>query len=281
MAQHSRRAQHGGAAQHGRFDDWRARMAVRGGPPVHAIARAGWAVFGAIGAILMIVIALLYAGDPGENGADNTAAANFLGGLIVFVPIGAVLFGLLGLPVQFLARSWLRTPTEAERRTARDAERAADPYTPEGLLAGGSWALSYQRCADSVTSFHAIVETLPTGPGRDWLADIGATLNDELGEALRLARLGDNLAPGGSTGITTPDPRASQVYGGVHSSTPPAATSQRIAELLRSAQQAFASTTDRAGAVALDLRRESEFTTVRTQLDMLAAQTPHLRDSGF
>ncbi|MBB3663545.1 hypothetical protein FB384_002449 [Prauserella sediminis] len=256
-------------------------MAVRGGPVVHAVARAGWAVFGAFGALVMVVVALLYAANPGEHGADNEPPMNFLGGLIVFVPMGAVLFALLGLPVQFFARSWLRTPTEAERRSARDAQRAADPYTPEGLLAGGRWALSYQRCVDSVTAFHAIVETLPAGPGREWLTDIGSTLDDELREALRLARLGDNLAPGGRAGTATPARKSGKQSDHAHGSTPPAATSERIAELLTSAERAFASTTDRAGSVALDLRRESEFTAVRSQLDMLTAQTPHLRDSDF
>lgn len=100
------------------FEDWRARMVLRGGPMSHSIARAGWLVFGALGALIMVGVAALYAANPGENGADNGAGANFVGGLIVMMPIGAVLGGLLGLLGQFGARSWLRTPTAAEIRRA-------------------------------------------------------------------------------------------------------------------------------------------------------------------
>ncbi|OLT39975.1 hypothetical protein BJF85_06365 [Saccharomonospora sp. CUA-673] len=239
-----------------RFDDWRARMAVRGGPVTHGLARAGWAGFAALGALIGFVFSVVWSivTDHVEN------PGNFLGVMIVFMPLGAALFGVLGAPVQFLARAWLCTPTSAEQDAFRKARRADAPYTEEGLRNGGRWAASYGRCAASLQSFHAIVGALPQGPGRNWLTDVGSTLDDELTEALRLARLGDELAPDGKAVAGTP---------------------RRIADLLSSAEESFAQTTDRAAAISLDLHRNPEFESVRAQLDMLAAQTPHLRASGL
>ncbi|MFC4853867.1 hypothetical protein [Actinophytocola glycyrrhizae] len=243
-----------------RRDDWRARMALRGGPLSHAIARAGWLVCAILGALAMVGVAVLYAASPGERGADNSVAANFVGGMIVMVPIGAAIGALLGLAAQTAARTWLRNPTEAERRVARAAEMAAVTQIPaHGLRASGRWARSYETCARSVAAYHHVVTTLPDGAGRDWLAGIGQTLDDELAESLRLARLGENLELG--------DGR-------------PAGTALRVLDRLHAAERSFAETTERAAAIALELRDESDFVRVRAQLDMLAGQTPHLRASG-
>ena len=236
----------------GRRDDWRARMALKGGPISHAIARAGWLVFAVVGALAMVGVAVLYAANPGERGADNGAAANFVGGLIVMAPIGAVFGALVGLPAQFAVRTWLRNPTAAERRAAR-AE------VPEhGLRASGRWARSYETCARSVAAYHEVVATLPHGAGREWLAGIGETLDEELAESLRLARLGESLEPGDG-----------ELDG----------TALRVLDRLRAAETSFAETTERAAAIALELRDESDFVRVRAQLDVLAEQTPHLRTS--
>lgn len=237
----------------GKFDDWRARMAVRGGPVSHALARGGWLVVGMLGGIAMVAVALLYAANPGAAGANNAFAANFVGGLIVMLPIGALLGGLLGLPIQFATRAWLCTPTRAERRAAR---AALEPAVPEhGLRASGRWARAYENCARSVTAFHAVVATLPKGAAREWFDEIGATLDDELAEALRLARLGEGLAPDGA----------------------PSGTALTVVDMLGAAEKAFAETTERAATIALDLRDESDFERVRAQLDMLAEQAPQLR----
>lgn len=237
-------------------EDWRARMVVRGGPLSHAIARAGWLVFGALGAIVMVAAAAGFAANPGEDSLDNGFAANLVGGLIVMMPIGAVLGGLLGLLGQFAARSWLTTPTEAERLAARDAQSRAARIAATGLTPNSRWARSYQTCAASVAAFHKVVESLPPGAGHDWFTTIGATLDGELAEALRLARLGESLGAAGG----------------------PAA--QPVADLLGTAEKSFAETTGRAAAIALDLRDDSDFVQVRAQLDMLAEQAPHLRAEG-
>jgi len=57
-------------------------------------------------------------------------------------------------------------------------------------------------------------------------------------------------------------------------------TALRVLDRLRAAERSFAETTERAAAIALELRGSSDFVRVRAQLDMLAEQTPHLRDSG-
>lgn len=239
------------------FDDWRARMTLRGGPMSHAIARAGWLVFGALGTIPMVGVAALYAADPGERGADNSGGANFVAGLIVMMPVGAVIGGLLGLLGQFAVRSWLRTPTPTERLAARAAEANTARVAATGLPPSGPWARSYDMCAKSVAAFHAVVGTLPAGVGRDWFTDIGETLDGELEEALRLAQLGESLENGATAELS---PTALKVRG-----------------LLRTAETSFAETTERAAVIALDLRSDSDFVRVRTQLDMLAEQAPHLR----
>ncbi len=237
-------------------EDWRARMVLRGGPVSHALARAGWLVFAVLGAVAMVVVAVLFAADPGDD--DLSAGAAFVGGLIVFTPIGAAIGALLGLPFQFAARSWLRNPTAAERRAARAAQARAVPA--HGLRPDGRWARSYETCARSVAAFHAVAATLPDGAGRDWLAEIGTTLDGELAEALRLARIGESLDAGDGA--------------------EPEDTARTVMDLLRAAETSFADTTDRAAAIALDLRDESDFVRVRAQLDMLAEQAPRLRGAG-
>lgn len=229
---------------------WQRRMAVRGGPVTHVIARAGWLVFALLGALVMIGVAVLFAAHPDP---DSSAAANFIGGVIVFTPIGAAVGALLGLPAQFAARSWLLSPGKAERRAAL-ARRPS-----HGLHRPGRWARFYEACEQSVATYHQVVATVPDGPARDWLAGIGRTLDDELAEALRLARLGESLEPGDGT-----------VAG---------ETVYRVLERLRTAKQSFADTTERAAAIALGLRSDSDFVRVRAQLDMLAEQTPQLRDT--
>ena len=238
-------------------DDWRARMALRGGPLSHALARAGWLVFALLGAVVMIGVAAVYAANPGANAVDNGTAANFVGAVIVMLPIGVAIGALLGLPAQFAARAWLCNPTPAERRAAL----AAEPHVPDhGLSASGRWARSYEKCARSVAAYHEITATLPNGPGRDWLTDIGDTLDEELSESLRLAKLGESLSPADA-----------DLEG----------TALEVRNRLREAEKSFAETTDRAAAIALELRDESDFVRVRAQLDLLAEQTPHLRASDL
>lgn len=233
-------------------DDWRARMALRGGPLSHAIARAGWLVFAMVGVLAMVGVAALYAANPGEKGADNATAANFVGAMIVLIPIGAAIGALIGLPAQFAARSWLRSPTDAEREAALAVPQG------HGLRPDGRWAHSYEICARSVTAYHQVVKTLADGAGRDWLAGIGATLDDELAESLRLARIGENLE--------NSDGRMD-------------GTALRVLDRLRAAERSFTETADRAAAIALELRGDSDFVRVRAQLDMLAEQAPQLRAS--
>jgi hypothetical protein len=229
----------------GNDDDWHAR---RGGPVSHTLARSGWLVFGMLGSLVMIAFALQYASDPGADAVDNGFAANLVGGLIVMMPIGAVIGALLGLPVQFAVRAWLTAPTRAERRAV----------PRHGLPPGSQWATAYESCARSVTAFHAVAATLSDGAGREWFEAIGGTLDGELAEALRLARLGASLTPGSPDGD-------------------PVGTARTVADMLGAAEKAFAETTERAAAIALTMRDEPDFEQVRAQLDMLAEQAPHLR----
>jgi len=227
-------------------------MALRGGAVSHAIARAGWLVFAMAGVLAMIGVAVLYTANPGARAADNAPAANFVGSMILLAPIGALVGAMIGLPAQFAARSWLRSPTEAERQAARAVPQG------HGLRPDGRWARSYEVCARSVDAYHQAVSGLPDVAGRDWLAGIGATLDDELAESLRLARLGEKLE--------LADGRMDE-------------TALRVLDRLRAAERSFTETADRAAAIALELRGDSDFVRVRAQLDMLAEQAPQLRAS--
>jgi hypothetical protein len=231
-------------------------MVVRGGPVAHAIARAGWLVFALLGAIVMIGAAVLFAATPDP---ESSAATNFVAALIVFVPIGAGLGALIGLPAQFAARSWLRSPSRAERVAALERRQSTKrtAVTSHGLRPDGRWARFYEACARSVVRYHQVVGTLSDGPGREWLAGIGKTLDAELAEALRLARLGESLEP--------------------TETAAPGETVYQVLERLREAKESFEETTERAAAIVLDLRDDSDFVQVRTQLDMLAEQAPQLR----
>jgi hypothetical protein len=230
-------------------DDRRPRAVDRGGLVRQAFAQAGVRLGAAAGTILMIFVAVLIAAsDP---------VSSLAGLLLALIPIGAGLGVGAGLMVQSAARQ-LDSPT-TEHRTARLASAQAAIREHE-LRPLGRWARFYEACARAVVTYHEIVATVPSGPGRDWLADIGRTLDAELAEALRLARLGESLEP--ADGMA------------------PGETVYQVLNRLRTARKSFEETTERAGAIALDLREDSNFVQVRAQLDMLAAQAPRLRSGG-
>jgi hypothetical protein len=220
-------------------------MARPAGRVARTLAQAGWLVCATLGALAMIVVAVLYAADPVARDGDSVAVS-LIGALIVFVPIGAILGALVGLPVQFATRALLRSSSPARPEPAKPAH---------GLAPGGPWADPYEACARSVQSFHAVVDTVSSEAGRDWLVEIGKTLDGELAEALRLARIGESLAPAGK----------------------PTGTALTVQDMLAAAVKSFAETTERAAVIALDLRDDSDFAQVRAQLDMLAEQAPQLR----
>jgi hypothetical protein len=194
------------------------------------------------GILGLVVMAFLAALLAGSGAA-------LLGVPALLVPIGAIGGALAGKAAQSAARNRLFAPPRTP------------PALPEyGLRRHGRWERFYEACERSVATYHDVVATVPAGAGRTWLEDIGTTLDAELAEALRLAQLGESLEP---------DPQ-----------NPPGATVYKVLERLRSAKHSFAETTERAAAIALDLRRESDFTQVRAQLDTLAGQVPQLRAMG-
>lgn len=223
------------------FDDWRARMALRGGPLSHAIARAGWLVFAILGALVMVGVAALYAANPGANAVSNGVGANFVGGLIVMMPIGAMLGGLIGLPAQFATRSWLahadrggapdspgRTGTDGAGREAGDGTAPAGPLVTHLRVVrevGGALPQDHRDPAG--------------GRGQSLVREIGTSLDEQLNEALRLARFAESLDDG--------------------KEAPPTKTARKVAALLSKAEKSFAGTQ------------------VRAQLDMLQTQSQTLK----
>lgn len=235
---------------------WRAGMRVRGGRVTHLVARVGWIVFGGAGIALAVVLAVVF--GLNEDDPDYDFAAAFIGGLILFVPICGVITALVGLGSQFGARAWLRTAPPVVSREERKDQELAEQLDEAGLRATSHWARHYASCVRSVTGFHDIVQGLPGGAASEWFEEIGHTLDKQLAEALRLAKLGDSLEESSdSTRNLSP-------------------TAVRIDESLQAAVNAFSQTTERAAGIALELHGKSDFTRVRTQLDMLHQQAPQL-----
>jgi len=237
-------------------DDRGRQPQARVGRLTPLLAEAGWLVCGGLGLVVMIMLAALAALVSGS-------AAALLVWFLVLAPIGVIAGTLGGLAAQNEARARLLGPAAATgRRAAREvAAKTMWAATPgHSLRPHGRWARFYEACARSVARYHDIVGTLSGGPGRDWLARIGGTLDAELAEALRLARLGESLEP--------------------DELTAPGETVYQVLERLRKAKQSFAETTERAAAIALDLREDSDFVHIRAQLDMLAEQVPQLRELG-
>jgi len=230
----------------GQFD--RDRSPARTGPVTQVLAEAGRFVCGILGLVLMAFLAGLVGGS----------GVALLGWMALLVPIGVVGGAMAGKAAQAAARNRLLASPGSPPARAAIPPRAAIPVY--GLRRHGRWERFYEACARSVATYHDVVATVPHGAGRNWLADIGTTLDAELAEALRLAQLGESLEP--------------------DELTAPGETVYKVLERLRSAAHSFAETTERAAAIALDLRRESDFVQVRAQLDTLAEQVPQLRATG-
>ncbi|MBC3193139.1 hypothetical protein H7X46_18940 [Pseudonocardia sp. C8] len=236
--------------------DWRRRMAVRGGRVSHALASHGWLVFLLIGVAAGLLLGVAMGiSEIGLYPAGELIGRSIGGAIagVLFCAVPSVLF--VGLPAQFLARAYLRSASPEERGAMQQAVADAPQPLPDGLAPGSWWAHAYQGCVESVTAFHGVVRAVPDGPAKDWLRDIGRSLDAELAEALRLARLGASVeagAPGGEA-------------------------ARSVGARLEEARAAFHGTTEHAASIALDLRAETRFEAVHAQLDQLAAQAPHLR----
>lgn len=215
---------------------WSAERAVPPGAARRGPTPLNWIVRAVLGAVLMVLLGVLGSVRESE--------------LLALIPLGIAL-GVLAGPTIRLARVRLTEPNAAVA-----VAPAVEPRPGPDLRPAGIWARTYLACVQSVTAYHRVVDTVPPGAGRDWLANIGVTLDRELAEALRLARLGETAHP--------------------DDSVEPSETAQRVLDRLRTAEKAFADTTDRAVSIALDLRNESDFVHVRAQLDLLAEQAPRL-----
>ena len=231
---------------------------TRGGRVTHVIARVGWLVFAAAGVALMLVLAVILGVLEDDPEYDFTSA--FLGAMILFAPVGGVLFALVGLGAQFGTRAWLRSaPPVVSPEQHRDRE-LANQVAQAGLRAGSRWAEHYENCLRAVSGFRDIVEELPDNAAQEWFVGIGETLDQQLAAALRLAKLGDSLEASSDSGQS------------------PSTTMRQVDESLQQAVDAFAQTTEQAASIALELHGGAEFTRVRSQLDMLQQQAPRLHE---
>jgi len=253
MVTQGRTGDDGGAAQ---LPQWRMGMRVRGGRITHTIARVGWVVFGAVGIVLAGAFAVLF--GVTDDDPEIGFAPTVIGGMIVFLPLCVVPATLVGLGAQYGARAWLRTAPRVVSQRDRDEQELAAQLDEAGLHGGTRWARHYTRCLRAVGGFHDIIDELPEGAASDWFGDIGERLDEQLAEALRLAKLGQSL-----TQSTAPRRQLSP-------------TAARVDQSLQQAGKAFDRTTERAANISLDLHGAADFTRVRAQLDMLQQQAPQL-----
>lgn len=234
-----------------RTADWRERTAIKGGPPAHLFARGGWAAGAGLGAVATPAAVAL------SGALAGSSAGAVLLALVVLFLAGAVSGAVLGALAQQGVRSWLLAPTQEEQRAERKVQARAQRFDASDLASSSWWRQRFHSCSDSVEAFHQLVDATPTGQSRDWLADIGERLDDELAEALRLARLGDRLAD--------------------QEQEEPSQERERLAERLREAEAAFAATLERASTIATGASGETGFSHLHAELDMLAEQAPQLR----
>lgn len=111
------------------------------------------------------------------------------------------------------------------------------------------WTAMVGRCELAVRRVHAAVGTVPASPARDWLERIAGQFGGELSDVRRIADLGRALG---------------------------ADQNHPVAQRMAAAVRDFTSFEDEVGRVALQLFDQTPLDAVRTHLEVLEQQLPHL-----
>ncbi|PSL54879.1 hypothetical protein B0I31_106399 [Saccharothrix carnea] len=195
-----------------------------------------------IGTALMTILIMFGLAVPSsDDDGDTMWAAAFVASGIVGVVMGGIPGTLIGLVVGAVRR---RRPAIAPPPMPMPFP---PPLPPPPL--NDRWSAMVGRCELAVRRVHAAVATVPASPAREWLERIAARFAAELPDVRRLADLGRALDADHQHPVT---------------------------DRLSAAVRDFTSFEDEVGRAALRLLNQTTLDAVRTDLEVLEQQLPHL-----
>ncbi|MGW4109371.1 hypothetical protein ACWEFJ_00660 [Actinosynnema sp. NPDC004786] len=197
-----------------------------------------------IGTALMTALILFGISLPSAAAEENppSFAVSFIASGMVGVMTGGVPGTFVGLVVGAVRR-------RSRRPVLPPAAGPLPPLPPPPPPQNDRWAAMVARCELSVRRVRAAVATVPPSPAREWLERIAAQFEGELPDVRRVADLGRALG-------------AEQAH--------------PVTERLNAAVRDFTSFEDEVGRVALRLLDQTSLDAVRTHLEVLEQQLPHL-----
>ncbi|WP_447004586.1 hypothetical protein ACRAKI_34170 [Saccharothrix isguenensis] len=193
-----------------------------------------------IGTALMTVLLMLGLAST-DTDDDQLWAASFIAAGMVGAMVGGIPASLIGLVVG------------AVRRRSRPALPPPLPHLPPPPPppppVNDRWSAMVGRCELAVRRAHAAVAAVPASPAREWLERIAGQFGGELSAVRRIADLGRAL--------------------GADQNHP---VSRRMSATVRD----FTSFEDEVGRVALQMLDQTSLDAVRSHLEVLEQQLPHL-----
>ncbi|MFE9744737.1 hypothetical protein ACFYOT_07525 [Saccharothrix saharensis] len=202
-----------------------------------------------IGTALMTVLILFGIALPAS--AADEADAPVLASVIAAGIVGVVLGGVPGTVVGAVVGAVRRRRTALPPPPPPMMFPPPPPPPPPPPL-NDRWSAMVGRCELAVRRVHAAVAAVPPSPAREWLERIAGRFAAELPDVRRIADLGRALD-------------ADQHH--------------PVADRLNAAVRDFTSFEDEVGRAALRLLNQSSLDAVRTDLEVLEQQLPHLGTS--
>lgn len=190
-----------------------------------------------IGTALMTVLVMFGLAVPSDDDGDTMWAASLIASGMVGVVFGGIPGTLIGLLVG------------ATRRRPQRRLPPPPPPPPPLPVVNDRWSAMVGRCELAVHRVRAAVATVPPSPAREWLERIAAQFANELPDVRRIADLGRALGADHAHPVT---------------------------DRLTAAVRDFTSFEDEVGRVALQLLNPTSLDAVRTHLEVLEHQLPHL-----
>ncbi|MFJ6670957.1 hypothetical protein ACIQMJ_07590 [Actinosynnema sp. NPDC091369] len=195
-----------------------------------------------IGTALMTVLIMFGIALPAspDDGTEAPVLASVIASGIVGVVFGGVPGTIVGAVVGAVRR----------RRLAMVLPPPPPMFPPPPPPpVNDRWSAMVGRCELAVRRVHAAVATVPPSPAREWLERIAGRFAAELADVRRIADLGRALDANHQHPVT---------------------------DRLNAAVRDFTSFEDEVGRAALRLLNQSSLDAVRTDLEVLEQQLPHL-----
>jgi hypothetical protein len=197
----------------------------------------GFVIGTALMTVLLMVGLVSSDDDPG-----GMWLASFIASGMVGVLMGGIPGTLIGLVVGAVRRrSGQALPPPPPPRPL--------PLPPPSPPVNDRWAAMLGRCELAVRRAHAAVATVPASPAREWLERIAVQFGGELTAVRRIADLGRALG---------------------------ADQNHPVAQRMSAAVRDFTSFEDEVGRVALQMLDQTSLDAVRSHLEVLEQQLPHL-----